>query len=102
MGIFATGEKAATAKRITPATITLPGLILMLVDRLGGLRLGTLGENGSKLRRLPVERDPEARCFSWSSDFSRISSISRSNLDLSGIGDFYLVDEVRVVILENQ
>ena len=64
--------------------IALPGLNLIEPDIPGDLRLGTVGEKGSNcLCRSGLD-------FVSPSDFSIISSISRSNLVLLGIGDICL------------
>ncbi len=102
IGSWAVGINAAIAMTDKPPRIKLPGLNLMPGELFGGLLFGTLDEKGSYVRCCPAERRRSPCGVEPSSVFSSISSISRSNLDLSGIGEYYLVQGVRVVILEIQ
>ena len=101
-GSWAVGINAAIAMTTKPPRIKVPELSLMPDERFGGLLFVTLGENGSYVRCLPADRRRPLCGAELSSDFSSISSSSRSNLDLSGIGEYYLVEGVYVVILEIQ
>jgi hypothetical protein len=108
MGICADGVNAATARITTPAIVRLLGLRLILDERfLPRLRFGAVPVHGSNAfglltgcRGLPASPVVLAPMESSALVFSSISSISRSNFDLSGISEYYPLEGCRVAILE--